>query len=518
MKLFRGTISAVFLRRYSSESFLKRQRATVFMWMQIVFLVLIVFSMISTNIFSPHVATFAYNTSIVVIMGGFVFGLFLLKIGRYTVAVYTGILLPLLLVLFQAYMVGTVEGKYIYLLYFLMFIVMAALYGNTITIVNIGLLVAGSGIFTVLSSRHVLADRIIGVTIAHFIMVCLFISSLCVLIVKIVRATIRETEKLNDETSRQYEALKKIASAGLSVAESLADSAHGLANGASNFSENAQTQAASIEEITSTVEEVSATAESSADMSVIQGERIAALIESLKAMYELVEQGRNRMNTALDLRADLNTRMQDSREETSRCLKAMENALASSRRVSEATTLINEVSDKINLLSLNASIEAARAGEQGRGFAVVADEVGKLAEQTQVNAKEITRLVQQTEFEMVSTSQALENVNRASADVINLAESFGAHVMEVNEISQEDMRLNSELQRNAGDVLDGSSELKMAMTELKTALEEITKSISVINESTQDLAAGAEQISSTADRIADSAAQLRGALDESGAG
>jgi methyl-accepting chemotaxis protein len=135
-----------------------------------------------------------------------------------------------------------------------------------------------------------------------------------------------------------------------------------------------------------------------------------------------------------------------------------------------------------------------------------------------VNAKEITRLVQQTEFEMVSTSQALENVNRASADVINLAESFGAHVIEVNEISQEDMRLNSELQRNAGDVLDGSSELKMAMTELKTALEEITKSISVINESTQDLAAGAEEISSTADRIADSAAQLRGALDESGAG
>ena len=59
--------------------------------------------------------------------------------------------------------------------------------------------------------------------------------------------------------------------------------------------------------------------------------------------------------------------------------------------VSTALNNIDDVSDRTNILSLNASIEAARAGAQGRGFAIVAEEIGRLAESSLVGSKEVRK-------------------------------------------------------------------------------------------------------------------------------
>ncbi len=59
--------------------------------------------------------------------------------------------------------------------------------------------------------------------------------------------------------------------------------------------------------------------------------------------------------------------------------------------VSSALDGIDDISDRTNILSLNASIEAARAGAQGRGFAVVAEEIGRLAESSLTGSKEVRK-------------------------------------------------------------------------------------------------------------------------------
>ncbi len=66
-------------------------------------------------------------------------------------------------------------------------------------------------------------------------------------------------------------------------------------------------------------------------------------------------------------------------------------------KIIKNTGLIQEISEKIKILSINASIEAARATEAGKGFKVVAGEVKKLSNDTQSAINAILPVMQITQ-------------------------------------------------------------------------------------------------------------------------
>lgn len=72
--------------------------------------------------------------------------------------------------------------------------------------------------------------------------------------------------------------------------------------------------------------------------------------------------------------------------------QAVKDSVQDSKQIGSITTLTQEIlgiSQKTNLLALNASIEAARAGEAGRGFSVVAEEIRTLADHSKQTANNI---------------------------------------------------------------------------------------------------------------------------------
>jgi methyl-accepting chemotaxis protein len=75
--------------------------------------------------------------------------------------------------------------------------------------------------------------------------------------------------------------------------------------------------------------------------------------------------------------------------------------------VGEFLSVIQEVVEQTNLLSLNASIIAAQAGERGKAFAVVAEEVRSLAHRTSASTKEIEELVRNIQSETAAVQRSV---------------------------------------------------------------------------------------------------------------
>lgn len=90
--------------------------------------------------------------------------------------------------------------------------------------------------------------------------------------------------------------------------------------------------------------------------------------------------------------------------------------------ISSMSDAISDIANQTNLLSLNASIEAARAGESGKGFAVVADEIKKLAEQSDVTAKEINGQIALIETKMNEVTEVMDSGVEKSQGVKRVSE------------------------------------------------------------------------------------------------
>lgn len=90
-----------------------------------------------------------------------------------------------------------------------------------------------------------------------------------------------------------------------------------------------------------------------------------------------------------------------------------------SSRIAEVATNITEVSEKIRILSFNASIEAARAGKVGSGFRVIASEIKNLSANTESHLARIWEILKETQVIFSDVSFSLDSNTEKIEDVLS---------------------------------------------------------------------------------------------------
>jgi len=133
------------------------------------------------------------------------------------------------------------------------------------------------------------------------------------------------------------------------------------------------------------------------------------------------------------------------------------NVDASSRRITENTSVINSIALQTNILALNAAVEAARAGEMGRGFAVVASEVRSLAKRSAAAAAEIKHLI----------TDAVQSVDR----VTGMATETGQSVADIVEHVATVDRLLSQISKASAMQTDEMTRVSQAIV----GIDEVTQ-------------------------------------------
>lgn len=161
---------------------------------------------------------------------------------------------------------------------------------------------------------------------------------------------------------------------------------------------------------------------------------------------------------------------------------------------------ITQITKQTNLLSLNAAIEAARAGEAGRGFTVVAHEIKKLAEQTELSAKEISNTITHVK---TNVQNAVAKANETS----NAVESQQNSVKQSHDIFRDIISSINTLSIKVNDISKDLGEL----TSRKDKVLKQVQSLSAIVEETSD---GAGNVASVCEKVNETTVEFTGSSNK----
>ncbi|MCR5726454.1 MAG: substrate-binding domain-containing protein [Lachnospiraceae bacterium] len=282
----------------------------------------------------------------------------------------------------------------------------------------------------------------------------------------------------------------------------LSDAINILTLNAEKNREGSEKISGNLYEVTGKVNEQMNLVKANLDIIEDNAAKIEGIDESAKGIGEIVN------GTVDDCKAGLNTILQceNKMASVSDKLGQSEEILQEfSKRIQEINEIgefITDISDSLELLSLNASIEAARAGEAGKGFVVVAGEVSKMADKTSEGISNINNILNSIiasseqvknciresirvfdesskDFEQVSTS--FKSIDRQSADINSKMKDIYVKISDITKNSDKSRSQADQVFKASEQVAEGTGDIAKISENTKLASEKMTRNIDALN-------------------------------------